>query len=278
MTKTTNFSERPLGRYVHHDPRSLQYPYLLEPTATVASVKHTRYIPVLDQGNLGSCTGNATVGALGTGDFYATIPAGTSLDETLAVKIYEKATTLDNVPGSYPPTDTGSSGLAVAKAAQGFGFISGYQHALNTTAALAALAAKPIIVGVNWYEGFDRPDSSGHVSISGSVRGGHEFVLDELNVEGSYVGATNSWGTTYGEKGRFFFSFDALDQLLSEQGDATVFVENTSPTPTPVPIPVDDPDQVLYNETQAWAYASHYFPGAKHIAKSLRDWYLAKGL
>ena len=126
-------------------------------------------IGVLDQGALGSCTGNATVDALGCSPYYETLTMGQqqgSLNEALAVKIYSLATTLDNYPGSYPPEDTGSDGLSAAKAAQQSGYISGYTHALSLNDALSALVLGPVIVGIDWYEGFDNPDTTGLIEIS----------------------------------------------------------------------------------------------------------------
>lgn len=260
----------PLGRYVHHDPRSRSYPFKGD---AIATAKHQRYIPVLDQGSLGSCTGNAVVGALGTGDFYATIPSTVSLNEPLAVKIYSEATAIDNVPGKYPTQDTGSTGLAVTKVAQSMGFISGYQHTFSTQDLLAALTIKPVIIGVNWYEGFYDPDEYGRVAITGDVVGGHEFVLDEINVENRYVGATNSWGWAWGNAGRFTFTFGDLDRLLNEQGDGTVFVENTMPVPVPI-----SADRTLYDATNVWANKYHATRGATRVANALKQWYTDKSL
>ncbi|HEY7938869.1 MAG TPA: hypothetical protein VID05_03495, partial [Acidimicrobiales bacterium] len=56
------------------------------------------------------------------------------------------------------------------------------------------------------------------------VRGGHEFELVGFDAEARTVHAVNSWGTHWGLHGRFTFSWDDLERLLSkaEQGDATV--------------------------------------------------------
>ena len=43
-----------LGRHVRHDPRSLRYLYPAREVSGLVSVRHQRYIPVLDQGDLGS--------------------------------------------------------------------------------------------------------------------------------------------------------------------------------------------------------------------------------
>jgi hypothetical protein len=236
---------KPLGRHVRHDPRSLAYLYPAHQVAGLTSVRHTRHIPVLDQGNLGSCTGNAAEGCVGTAAFFAAIPASNKAkptasatsDEKQAVALYSAATKLDNAPGSYPPDDTGSDGVSVAKAAQKAGLISGYQHCTSLDSALKALSQQPVITGVNWYDSFDQPDANGLIAIASGaqVRGGHEFVVDELNVEKQLVGFTNSWGTGWGVNGRAYMSWSDFGRLLSEQGDVTVFVPVSQPAPTPIP-------------------------------------------
>ncbi|PJM98138.1 hypothetical protein CG740_37275 [Streptomyces sp. CB01201] len=254
-----------LGRHVEHDPRSLAYALsedLLPSTYTSAT--HTVRIGVLDQAALGSCTGNAAEALAGTDPLYDAIPAKTATrptgdpvrDEQQAVALYSAATRLDSIRGNYPPTDTGSTGLAVAKAAQKAGLISGYQHALSLDATLKALTATPLIVGVNWYEGFDTPDSAGLVHVSGSVRGGHEFLLYGIDATANTVLARNSWGTDWGAAGCFSFSFDDLGRLLDEDGDATLFVPLTSPAPTPTPTPTPvDVDQALATAARTWLAA-----------------------
>lgn len=106
---------RRLGRHVEHDPRSRDYAYEAT-TTTLVAVTHKRHGSIFDQGQLGSCTGNAAAGAKNTEPMYHSGSAHI-LYETGAVDIYSLATRLDGVTdGYYPPTDTGSSGLAVAKA------------------------------------------------------------------------------------------------------------------------------------------------------------------
>lgn len=246
-----------LGRHVRHDPRSLQYLYPEAVPAALTSVRWDRHIPILDQGDLGSCTGNAAEGCVGTGALYGPIPTSlvarptgdATADEKQAVALYSEATKLDDQPGSYPPDDTGSDGLSVAKAAVKAGLVSGYQHATSLNATLAALANGPVIVGVNWYDSFDTPDANGLVTITkdATVRGGHEFVLDELDTVNELVGASNSWGTSFGVDGRFYFSYADLQRLLKEEGDCTVFVPLSQPAPTPTPVPTPTPTPVPDN-------------------------------
>jgi hypothetical protein len=142
-----------LGRHVEHDPRSRGYAYKAAEDVALRNIVHRHYGGILDQGNLGSCTGNACAGAINTIPIHA--KREHVLREPEALDLYELATAIDEFPGQYPPEDTGSSGLAVAKAAQQKGYISSYQHAFSIGDALLALMEGPIIVGVNWYEGFD---------------------------------------------------------------------------------------------------------------------------
>jgi len=216
-----------LGRHIEHDPRSLAHPFgVVVEAASLRTVHHRRYGAPFNQGNLGSCTGNAAAGAMNTAPFHRT---GHLLDEKDAVALYELATTFDDSPGQYPPDDTGSSGLAAAKALQTRSLISAYKHAFSVEEAVSALQLTPVITGVSWYEGFDTPDSHGHVSVSGQVRGGHEFELigfqHASSLEDSVVIAENSWGANWGMAGRFNFTVATWRQLLAEQADVTILVK-----------------------------------------------------
>jgi hypothetical protein len=271
---------KPLGRHVMIDSRSALYPFVPRGGArrgvTLADIRHVRHISILDQGNTGSCTGNAETGALGCDPLFGALPAGHPvLDETFARDtLYHLATTLDPYPGAFPPEDTGSDGTSVCKAAMSLGFIAGYTHCQSVADVCAALMETPVIFGVDWYEGFDSPDSSGLVQIAGAVRGGHEIVCTQLDVGNRLVVCDNSWGEGYGVQGRFAFSWDTLEQLLSTDGDATVSVPLTAPAPTPTPTPAD-PVQAYFADPRlvAWSGARHTGEN-KYAAQQFRE---AKG-
>jgi hypothetical protein len=218
---------KPLGRHLEHDPMSRAFAFRAPATVTLHSVRHTRRIPALDQGQVGSCTGNALVHALSADPFLATYAPTQTFEEGLAQSFYHVATTLDAWAGEWPSDDTGSSGLAVAKGAQQYNWISGYQAILDFNSALAALMARPVIVGQRWYSSFDNPAASGEVTrtTSASVRGGHETCFDELDVARQRVWFTNSWGPGWGLSGRAWMSWATFDRLVfSENGDVMSLV------------------------------------------------------
>ena len=270
----------PLGRRVHHDPRSRAYPYMAT-TATLVSVTHARQVPIWDQGNLGSCTGNAALGAVGTAPLYAAVPLAMRADltEAEAKDIYSMATTLDGAPGTYPPTDTGSDGISAASACKQAGWISGYLNCFSLAAVQTALQSTPVIIGINWYSGFDSPDASGFVKVSGSVRGGHEVCLVGIDVVAETVTAANSWGEAWGADGYFTFSWADLGRLLSEWGDATVLLPLTAPAPVPVPPPTPTPstaDVALAAVLHKWLDGRPWF--YQPVQAAARAWLAAKNL
>lgn len=234
---------RRLGRHVHHDSRSLDYQVVSD--GTVATVRWARVIPVLDQGDVGSCTGNAATGHIGTqpdDDAVASLVAtgAVVLNEGLALNLYSAAEVIDG-DGPYPPNDNGSSGLSVAQAAKAAGLISGYVHATSLAAAQTAIQTGPFIVGSDWYTSMDNPDSSGVVTVSGSIRGGHEYECIGYDQATDLWELVNSWGTSFGVGGHFFYSSASFSKLLADQGDITQFVPLSKPAPVPTPVPTPNP-------------------------------------
>jgi hypothetical protein len=271
---------RPLGRNVYHDSRNRAYPWRtpMRTYAGLTSQLWTRHIPILDQGNAGSCTGNEQVGAVGTGPLYTALPSShPTLDEALAVKIYSGAETIDG-DGPYPPNDNGSSGPSAAQVAKNLGLISGYLHCFSLNDVLDALEDGPVGIGSNWYDSMDQPDRSGLVSISpgAAVRGGHEYLCRGKDTEKKLVYLDNSWGEGWGTGGSFTYSYATLERLLAEQGDATVSLPLTVPVPPPVPPPVD-PDHVFAQVLHPWVLL-HHIGGNGHISREAAVWLKAKGL
>lgn len=280
-----------LGRHIRHDSRSLRYLVKELPSKVINTVSWERVAPIFDQGDLGSCTGNALLGCVGTHPLYQE-SFGTLLNEDEAILLYEDATKLDSYPGNYPPTDTGSDGLAAAQAAKNAGLISGYTHATSLQGLLSALQVGPVAMGANWYDSFDLPNSSGVVKISANaqVRGGHEFELVGVDTSARLITAANSWGQGWGLHGYFKFSYDDATRLLGEDGDVTAPIPLTQPAPVPdpdVPVPgpvptptpsptLDEAEKYLAQIGAGWLARHPWF--YKDVQKAVRGWMIDKGL
>jgi hypothetical protein len=227
-----------LGRHVAHDPRSLRYAAPALPRSAIVSQRWTRRAAVLDQGDLGSCTGNAAAGWVGT-DNASRIGlvevGGWVVDEAFAVDLYHRATTLDEFDGVYPPEDSGSSGLGAVKALQQIGMAASNTHAFSLQALESALQSGPVLVGIPWYDSMftSAPDGVVPVDDSSGLAGGHELCVDELDLERGLVGFTNSWGTDWGEGGRGYFRLADLAALLASDGDVTMPAALAVPGPVP---------------------------------------------
>jgi hypothetical protein len=231
-----------LGRHVNHDERSRAYRFVPRTAGPIVSQSWVRRVDVFDQGQLGSCTGNAAVGWIGTDnalrqgltDFF-----GEPVNEAMAVECYSQATTIDPFDGAYPPDDTGSDGLSVTKVLQGWNLVDSYTHGFSIGDLLAAMQEGPVLIGIPWYDGMFDPDQDGRVRISGFLAGGHEVVCDVLDMVNGRVWFPNSWGLAWGVSGRGYFTINDLDSLLQNDGDVTVpHSKVLAPTPDPV---VDKP-------------------------------------
>jgi hypothetical protein len=205
-----------LGRLVNHDPKSRFYQARMV-SSVQRSVLWGHHAPVLDQGELGSCTGNALAQCLNTDSFHR---SGAWLTEVDAVRLYSLATKLDDAPGSYPPNDTGSSGLGVCKAGKKLGYLSGYRHTFSFAQFTAALQVSPMIVGTDWTDSMTTPDANHFVHPDGPVAGGHEYLALGVDYSKKSLTFLNSWGSGWADHGRFHMTFDAFAALLQKDGDA----------------------------------------------------------
>jgi hypothetical protein len=251
-----------LGRHVHHDPRSLAYAHGVLPKSAIKSVEWTRRVGILDQGNLGSCVGNAATGALGTDSAGRTAATSVTitaagaaashglftagvhpLDEAFAVKLYSLATILDSYAGQYPPTDTGSSGIGAGKALQALGLASGYTHAFSLAALNSALQSGPVLIGIPWLNSMFNPAGDGRIPVdkTSGIAGGHELELSKFDASTGEYWVPNSWNTSWGQSGWGYLATADITWLLSQQGDVTVPALVGAPTPTPTPTPTPAP-------------------------------------
>src|SRR3954454_7269618 len=101
-----------------------------------------------------------------------------------AERIYSLATRLDPWDGQWPPTDTGSSGLAACKAAQQLNLGGAYHWALTGGADAVVqqiMEGQTVGVGTWWQGSGPRPKPRGQggvfVEMTGAKAGGHQWRI-----------------------------------------------------------------------------------------------------
>lgn len=279
-----------LGRNINLDSKSWAYAVRAQDVA-IRSVRHESHIALLNQGNIGSCTGNAAVACAYRVPFHS--PGGPqwpfSPDENGALDWYRRNTQLDPFPGTYEPDDTGSDGLTASKVAVEAGIISGYRMSGDLQSSLEALMDRPGITGLPWYASMFDASAKGllHVDRSSGLQGGHELCVDEIvaadakdNGTGKVlVGGPNSWGTSWGDWGRWYLTADDWWSLRQEGGDVYFWEAKSQPAPTPAPADEpswDEEDLDLWNQTAAFRAARHT-GSPQAVSKALTTWGAQKG-
>lgn len=212
-----------LGRHIKHDSRSLNFPFNTA-ELSIVNKKHDRYIPILNQGSIGACTGFSGIGSISTAPFLNKDNTAYSRDYNGSIKLYSDATAIDEYNGTYPPTDTGSNGLSIAKVLKSAGLISRYDHTFTLNDALKAGGVYSFITGTRWYSDMFNPDADGRVRITGSLVGGHEYQLAEIDKDKGLIWFFNSWGDQWGLQGKFYLTWADYATLLAQQGDVTVLI------------------------------------------------------
>lgn len=208
-----------LGRHVEHDSRSRLHDVAARlETRALRPVRWPRISPIFNQHDLGSCTGMAMAGWLGSAPHCGD---PNLFRENEACWIYALGTRVDAFTGHWPPTDTGSSGLGVARAARDMGMIRGWSTAFTTDAMLQALMVGPVLIGSVWTEGMFDPDARGEVHPAGAVSGGHEYLC--RGWDGTHLFCDNSWGPDWSPLGgSFLLSMPSWELLRAQQADVVV--------------------------------------------------------
>lgn len=221
-----------LGRIQHFDPRNYSYRIrqVVPVDTTIADAlkaepaRRRRYWFANghweDQGQTPECTAAALLHWREDGPI--TVKGPTPAGER--VRLYKRIQLEDRTAGRYYPA--GATSLAMARVAVAEGMAGEYRWGYTVDEIVAALLALgPVAFGSNWTTGMDRPDAQGFVQYTGSPRGGHEYVLNGVNLDREFVRLKNSWGRGWGTNGHAKMSFATLAHLLADNGDATIFRE-----------------------------------------------------
>lgn len=214
------FEDHRLGRHVVHDPRSRDYQEdLPRLTAPLKTVQHRRYDPWPEPNQMiGCCTG---VAECMMANAKGNRVRGEVLEMVDAETIYSLATQLDPFFGAYPPQDTGSSGLAAAKAAVELGKSEEYVWYFSVEEVLQALQLHTISFGGIWtYDMFRASLQNPIVRPTGEIAGGHQWMLSGYMANEELMVGECWWGYDFGINGRFYISVDDFRGLMEQNGDA----------------------------------------------------------
>jgi hypothetical protein len=173
---------------------------------------------VLDQGDFGTCVGNAWAG-WGNAE-----PIRDDYDEDDARAIYYESTCIG---GACDPTyQEGSTTRDGAKAMQKRLKLTAYAFATGLADIDEWLNKHgPVVIGINWTDSMFTPDPDGTVHYTGSVEGGHEIVILQNVVSKDRYLVRNSWGSGWGVNGDFFILKTDMQKLLADSGDACLAAE-----------------------------------------------------
>lgn len=173
-----------------------------------------------DQGKTPQCVGYAWTHWLEDGPV---VPKTRVHPAVAPSKIYKLAQTLDEFPGE---DYDGTTVRAGAKAIQQLGYIKNYLWATTLDEIVrTVLDIGPVVFGTNWYTGMDKPLKDGTIRAEGEIRGGHAYELNGASLAAKRFRIKNSWGLGWGLSGHAYLSFDDVEKLLKEDGEACLAVE-----------------------------------------------------
>lgn len=141
-------------------------------------------------------------------------------DYNLAMNIYREAQKIDEWPGE---NYEGTSVLAGVKMLHRFGYVEQYRWAFGLDDLVLAVGYQgPAVVGSWWYEEMFDPRDCGRIHVGGNQAGGHAYLINGVSVADRTFTIHNSWGAGWGVNGESKISWDDMDMLLEEDGEACI--------------------------------------------------------
>lgn len=207
---------RKFDRHVQFDERSRNFPI-----RAAVPLQHRSYTwtvgITLDQGQEGACVGFGWAHELAA----KPIIVKDITNQFAHDRIYKEAQKLDEWDGE---DYSGTSVIAGAKVVKNqLKAMVEYRWAFGLEdLRLAVGHAGPAVLGVNWYEGMFNVDSGNFVHAIGQMSGGHCICCFGVNNRSKYFSLHNSWGESWGNGGNCKISFDDMDKLLHESGEACI--------------------------------------------------------
>lgn len=215
-----------MGRsIVDHDPRNRNYPVrgVLFKESSPLRERVWRGHYAWDQGQKPWCVAYSGKGMLNRFPFSKTVDYNIRYKHSFE-EFYRGAQENDEWEGS---NYDGTSGRGLLRYLSSLGVIREYRWCFGIDDVLQTLSDwGPVSVGTWWAAGMSHPDPAKRyvVNRTGEYIGGHQYTAIGVDPENEEVEFMNSWGKTFGDRGRFRMKFSTLDSLLRDQGDAYTLV------------------------------------------------------
>jgi hypothetical protein len=208
-----------LGRLHAPDPRDEGFPLRrIMPPGMPPMRKVWRGGPVLNQGQTPECVAYAWKQWLDSAPHMDKTGAPPSADD-----LYAAAQKVDEWAGT---PHEGTSVRAGAKVLQADVRIASYHWSTSAQdAADYILTTSPVVFGTDWHDSMFTPESSGFLRVKGPVVGGHAYLGLGYDVARGAFRCINSWGTGWGQRGRFWISGEDMQKLLDADGEACAALE-----------------------------------------------------
>lgn len=234
-----------LGRVVHFDQRSLDFPVTADPRLSAELKSCTwRLARRFNQLQTPRCVGYSRAH-----DLAAEPKQIGNITEATADQLYDIAQDNDEWPGK---DYEGSSVLGGAKAALALGYVGEYRWAgvdPNTKAIDDVLQALSSIGGgvhgIPWKDSMFDPRPDGTLDCTGEIAGGHAIYSRSIllprngKISGArtigrkrmafsfaasepYIGLTQTWGADWGILGEAFISASDMEDLLHLDGESCI--------------------------------------------------------
>jgi hypothetical protein len=186
----------------------------------------------LDQGQTGTCEGNAWTNCLIAGPVtHPTFPdfSDSQAAEAFARKLYVDAT-------GDATLQLGATTRSILRTLLGRGQIGAYHRCASVDEIVQTLlTVGPVCIGTPWFNSMDSPyvGEDGHTYVyvdeGSGIRGYHETCLTAVDLAPetgqAFVRDENSWGHSFGDNGTFRILLDDLHVLYL--GDAYTVTEAT---------------------------------------------------
>lgn len=209
-----------LGRLFAPDPRDAGYPLraLVPPAVPQVTSRFYKTGPVLNQGSTSECVAYAWKQFLDSAPIM-----DPEAQPPPAQVIYDAAQIVDEWAGTPHKGTSVRAGAKVLTALHRLGAYHWSTSAEDVRAYL--LTTGTVVLGTDWMEDMFRPGKDGFVKVSGPVAGGHAYLAVGWSQKHGAVRCINSWGSGWGQHGRFWMAGEDLQKLLERDGEACAGVE-----------------------------------------------------